>query len=107
MKKGIALILIFFLAFSLNFQLAKGLSTNQCRHYVDGVCQTQDMYPQSPEETTQNVYVPETTQETTTAEPPKFVIAIFQLIGIAVLFALLMMLIQEMRKSGQKTKRRR
>ena len=109
MKKQLAFILIFFLAFSLQFKPAWSLSTAQCRYYVDGVCQSEGGYITNYTEET-SPYLPEkTVTEVTGPSLNSFnlVIMIFQLIGIIVLFSLLIMIIQELIKPDKKKSRRR
>jgi hypothetical protein len=99
MKKNIVFILIFFLLFFIQFGLVSGLSV-RCRHYVDGVCQTEEGYSYSYSEEVVTPEVEEVAKPYT--EPPKFVVLIFQLIGIVVLVSLLIIMVQEFIKSRSK-----
>ncbi len=104
MKKRVSLILIIFLVFFIQFRLANALTSNECRHYEDGVCQ--DLNFQYIEAST---ILPSEQEIPTVSQQgqvfPSFFILIFQLIGIVTLFSLLIILVQEFIKSSKKTKK--
>jgi len=105
MKKKLVFVLILFLFFSTHLVSA----STKCRYYLDGVCQSEGEYitnyieeisPSLPEKIVTEVNGP-------SLDSFNFVIMIFQLIGIIVLFALLIMIIQELIKPNKKRPRRR
>jgi hypothetical protein len=98
MKRSIVFILIFFLVFFIQLVSA----STRCRHYIDGVCQSGGII----EEVVSSEEKLPVTYPTPQPELPKFVILLFQSIGIIVLFALLIMMIQELIKSKKPKKRK-
>lgn len=108
MKRELVFILIFFLVFFINFRLVNALTTGECRHYENGICQN-IISIQSPSgasvEQPQQPEVPMQLQQT--SQLPTFMILIFQLIGIIVLFTLLFLVVQELVKSQNKKVRKK